>query len=166
MKITSIDCLILDGDYPFVWIHTDEGITGIGECFRRQPSVIKALVDDLLAPAIVGKDPLETARRFDDMMRAGSAVEMGGAVFCAVAGLDIAMWDLKGKALGVPIHNLLGGKRRDSIPVYASSMRRDLTPVQEARRAASLVEQGYRGYKLHSAVPGAIDDPADQTVPP
>lgn len=164
MKITSIDCLILDGDYPFVWIHTDEGVTGIGECFRRQPSVIKALVDDLLAPAVVGKDPLETARRFDDMIRAGSAVEMGGAVFCAVAGLDIAMWDLKGKALGVPIHNLLGGKRRDSIPVYASSMRRDLTPVQEARRAASLVEQGYRGYKLHSAVPGAIDDPADQTV--
>ena len=164
MKITSIDCLILDGDYPFVWIHTDEGITGIGECFRRQPGVTKALVDDLLAPAVVGKDPLETARRFDDMMRAGSAVEMGGAVFCAIAGLDIAMWDLKGKALGVPIHNLLGGKRRDSIPVYASSMRRDLTPVQEGRRAASLVEQGYRGYKLHSAVPGAIDDPADQTV--
>ena len=89
MKITSIDCLILDGDYPFVWIHTDEGITGIGECFRRQPSVIKALVDDLLAPAVIGKDPLQTARRFDDMTGAGSAVEMGGAVFCAIAGLDM-----------------------------------------------------------------------------
>ena len=98
------------------------------------------------------------------MMRAGSAVEMGGAIFCAIAGLDIALWDIKGKAFGVPISNLLGGARRDSIPVYASSMRRDLTPVEEGRRAASFVDQGYAGYKLHSAVPGAIDHPADQTV--
>ena len=164
MKITSVSCLILDGDFPFVWIRTDEGITGIGECFRRQPSVTKALIDDLLAPALVGANPLETARRFDDMARAASAAEMGGAAFCAIAGLDIAMWDIKGKALGVPIHNLLGGKLRDAIPVYASSMRRDMTPLEEARRAASLVEKGYRGYKLHSAVPGAIDHPADRTI--
>ena len=164
MKITSVSCLILDGDFPFVWIRTDEGITGIGECFRRQPSVTKALIDDLLAPALVGANPLETARRFDDMARAASAAEMGGAAFCAIAGLDIAMWDIKGKALGVPIHNLLGGAIRDAIPVYASSMRRDMTPLKEARRAASLVEKGYRGYKLHSAVPGAIDHPADQTI--
>ena len=164
MKITNVSCLILDGGYPFVWVRSDEGITGIGECFRRQPSVTKALIDDLLAPALVGKDPMETARRFDDMARAASAAEMGGAAFCAIAGLDIAMWDMKGKALGVPIHNLLGGAWRNRIPVYASSMRRDMTPLEEARRAASLVEMGYRGYKLHSAVPGEIDHPADQTV--
>lgn len=164
MKITDVSCKILDGDYPFLWVRTDEGITGIGECFRRQPSVTKALVDDLLAPALIGKDPTETARRFDDMARAASAEEMGGAAFCAIAGLDIAMWDIKGKALGVPIHNLLGGALRDEIPVYASSMRRDMTPLEEARRAASLVEMGYSGYKLHSAVPGEIDHPADQTI--
>ena len=164
MKITSVECLILDGDYPFVWVHTDEGITGIGECFRRQPSVTKALIEDLLTPALIGKDPLDTGRRFDDMTRAGSAVEMGGAVFCAIAGLDIALWDIKGKAFAVPIHKLLGGSARDNIPVYASSMRRDLTPVEEGRRAAHFAELGYSGYKLHSAVPGAIDHPADQTV--
>ena len=164
MRITSVECRILDGDFPFIWVHTDEGLTGIGECFRRQPAVTKTLIDDHLAPAIVGRDPLETGRRFDDMMRAGSAVEMGGAIFCAIAGLDIALWDIKGKAFGVPIYDLLGGATRDRIPVYASSMRRDLTPAAEGRRAASLVEQGYRGYKLHSAVPGAIDDPADQTI--
>ena len=164
MEITSVECLILDGDYPFVWVHTDDGITGIGECFRRQPEVTKTLVDQVLAPAIVGKDPLDTQVRFRDMMRAGSAVEMGGAIFCAIAGLDIALWDIKGKAFGVPIHKLLGGKIRDEVPVYASSMRRDLTPIEEGRRAASFVEQGYSGYKLHSAVPGAIDHPADQTI--
>ena len=164
MRITSVECLILGGDFPFVWVHTDEGITGIGECFRRQPSVTSTLIEDILAPAIVGKDPLDTNLRFNDMMRAGSGVEMGGAIFCAIAGLDIALWDIKGKAFGVPIHNLLGGATRDRIPVYASSMRRDLTPLEEGRRAASLVDQGYTGYKLHSAVPGAIDDPEDQTV--
>ncbi len=164
MKITSVECSILDDGYPFVWVHTDEGITGIGECFRRQPTVTKTLIEDLLAPALLGKDPVDTNCRFDDMMRAGAAVEMGGGVFCAIAGLDIALWDIKGKALGEPIHRLLGGAFRDKIPVYASSMRRDLTPVEEGRRAASLVEQGYGGYKLHSALPGAIDHPSDQTI--
>lgn len=164
MKVTGVECLVLDGDFPFVWVRTDEGVTGIGECFRRQPGVVKVLVEELLGPAIVGKEALDTGLRFRDMMAAGSAVEMGGAALCAIAGLDIALWDIKGKALGVPVHRLLGGKVRDRVPVYASSMRRDLTPLEEARRAASLVEQGYRGYKLHSAVPGEIDDRADGTI--
>ena len=131
MKIVSVECLILDGDFPFVKVHTDEGITGIGECFRRQPGVVKALIEEHLAPAISGRDPLDTGLRFRDMMEAGSAEDMGGAVFCAIAGLDIALWDIKGKALGVPIHKLLGGKLRDEVKVYASSMRRDLTPLEE-----------------------------------
>tara|TARA_B100001146_G_scaffold92957_1_gene82333 strand:+ start:1 stop:813 length:813 start_codon:yes stop_codon:yes gene_type:complete len=74
------------------------------------------------------------------------------------------MWDIKGKALGKPIYELLGGKAREKVRMYASSMRRDLTPLEEAKRAVSLVEEGYSGYKLHSALPGAIDDPSDQTI--
>ena len=164
MKITRVECLLLDRQFPFVRVHTDEGIVGIGECFRRQPELVKFLIDSTLAPAIHGQDPLDTELRWQDMVRAGCAVEMGGAVFCAVAGLDIALWDIKGKALGLPIHRLLGGAVRDEIRMYASSLRRDLTPLEEARRAESLVDAGYTAYKLHSAVPGAIDDPADQTV--
>ena len=164
MKITDVECLVLDRSFPFVRVRTDEGITGVGECFRRQPSVAKALIDDLLKPALLGKDPTETAARFADMARAGSAYEMGGAVWCAVAGLDIALWDIKGKAAGVPVCSLLGGMKRDRVRMYASSMRRDMTPLEEARRAASFVEQGYSGYKLHSAVPGAMDDGADYTI--
>ena len=165
MKITDVECLVLDQDFPFVRIHTDEGITGIGECFRRRPEITKMLVEEVLKPALIGKDPTDTAVRFKDMMRAGSAIEMGGLVFCAISGLDIAMWDIAGKALNVPIWKLLGGKHRDMIPVYASSMRRDLTPLEEGRRAAGLVEQGYSAYKLHSALPGAIDHPSDETIP-
>ena len=164
MKITDVECLVLDGDFPFVWVNTDEGLTGVGKCFRRQPEVTKAVIDSLLKPALLGKDPLDTEVRWSEMMRAGSALEMGGAIFCAIAGLDIALWDLAGKAYGVPIHRLLGGKVRSRVRMYASSMRRDMSPEEEGRRAASFVEQGYTAYKLHSAVPGAIDDPSDHTL--
>ena len=137
---------------------------GIGECIRRQPEVVKTLVDTTLKPALLGKDPVDTEVRWREMVAAGSASDMGGAVYCAIAGLDIALWDLKGKALDVPIYKLLGGKARDKVRMYASSMRRDMTPAEEAKRAASFVDAGYSAYKLHSAVPGAIDHPADQTI--
>jgi len=164
MKIVDVECLILDRQFPFVRVYTDEGLVGIGECFRRLPHVVKAVVDSNLKPVLLNTDPLDTEVRWQDMYRAASAIDMGGTVYCAIAGLDIALWDLKGKALGLPVYQLLGGKFRDKIRMYASSMRRDLTPVEEARRAVSFVEEGYSGYKLHSAVPGATDDPADQTV--
>ena len=164
MKIVDVECLILDRQFPFVRVYTDEGLVGIGECFRRLPHVVKAVVDANLKPVLLNTDPLDTEVRWQDMYRAASAIDMGGTVYCAIAGLDIALWDLKGKALGLPVYQLLGGKFRDKIRMYASSMRRDLTPVEEARRAVSFVEEGYSGYKLHSAVPGATDDPADQTV--
>ena len=164
MKITDVGCLVLDRQFPFVRVYTDEGLVGIGECFRRLPQVVKTLVDSTLTPALIGKDPVDTETRWREMVAAGSASDMGGAVYCAIAGLDIALWDLKGKALGVPIYKLLGGKARDKVRMYASSMRRDMTPVEEAERAASFVDAGYSAYKLHSAVPGAIDHPADQTI--
>ena len=164
MKITSIECLILEGEYPFVLVHTDDGLTGIGECFRRQPSVTKSMIDDIITPSIIGKNPVETDARYRDMIHSANALEIGGAAWIAIAGLDIALWDLKGKFLNQPIYELLGGKVRDSVPVYASSMKRDLTPYEEATRATGLVEKGYKGYKLHSAVPGKMDDSADQTI--
>ena len=60
MKITDVECLILDRSFPFVRVFTDEGVVGIGECFRRQPAIIKALIDELLKPALVGRDPIDT----------------------------------------------------------------------------------------------------------
>ena len=64
MKITDVECLVLDRQFPFVRIYTDEGIVGIGECFRRLPRVIKAITDGSLKPALVGKDPLDTELRW------------------------------------------------------------------------------------------------------
>tara|TARA_B100000003_G_scaffold146551_1_gene131835 strand:+ start:1815 stop:2894 length:1080 start_codon:yes stop_codon:yes gene_type:complete len=164
MKITSIKCEILDNDYPFIFVHTDQDIIGFGECFRRQPKVTKSIVENILEPALLGKDPLNTEQRFKDMKKAGNALEIGGAIWIAIAGIDIALWDIKGKSLNKPIYELLGGKTKEKMPVYASSMKRDLTPKEEAKRAVYYAEKGFKGYKLHSAVPGKIDDDADQTI--
>ena len=166
MKVTDVECLVLDGDYPFVIISTDEGITGYGECFRRSPEVSRAAIDTVFRPLVIGKDPFQTEAIFDLMLKAGSVSGPPGALLTAASGIDIALWDIKGKALNVPIYELLGGMRpgREKIRVYASSLLRDLSPVDEAKRAAGFQERGFTGYKMHSAVPGAIDHPADQTV--
>ena len=76
MKITSIECLILEGEYPFVLVHTDDGLTGIGECFRRQPSVTKSMIDDIITPSIIGKNPVETDARYRDMIHSANALEI------------------------------------------------------------------------------------------
>ena len=149
MKITSIKCEILDNDYPFIFVHTDQDIIGFGECFRRQPKVTKSIVENILEPALLGKDPLNTEQRFKDMKKAGNALEIGGAIWIAIAGIDIALWDIKGKSLNKPIYELLGGKTKEKMPVYASSMKRDLTPKEEAKRAVYYAEKGFKGYKLH-----------------
>ncbi len=164
MKITSVECLVLDDEYPYVILHTDEGITGFGECFRRAPYVSKVTVETLFAPLVVGKSPFDTEEIWDDMLKAGSVAGPTGALLTAAAGVDLALWDLKGKVLDTPIYNMIGGKRRDKIKVYASSLARDMSPADEARRVAHFRDQGFSAYKMHSAVPGKIDDPADLTV--
>ena len=63
MKIKSIKCEILDNHYPFIFVHTDEDIIGFGECFRRQPKVTKSVIENILQPALLGKNPLETDKR-------------------------------------------------------------------------------------------------------
>ena len=72
MKIPDVECLILDNSFPFVRVHTDDGLVGIGGCFRRQPEVARTLIDSLLKPAFVGEDPTDTEVRFRDMARADS----------------------------------------------------------------------------------------------
>jgi L-alanine-DL-glutamate epimerase-like enolase superfamily enzyme len=113
---------------------------------------------------LLGADPLDVERLHQRLMGLGDAVGPADTLSMAVAGVDIALWDLKGKALGQPIWQLLGGRVRERIPVYASSLRRDMAPKEEAERVASFVARGYRAYKLHSAVPGKVDDPADRTL--
>ncbi|NQW19421.1 MAG: hypothetical protein HQ477_01670 [Chloroflexi bacterium] len=60
MKITSVECLVLDEEYPYVILHTDQGITGFGECFRRAPYASKTAIETVFAPLVIGKSPFDS----------------------------------------------------------------------------------------------------------
>ncbi len=166
MKITDVQAIILrqlamdvskaDGsqDALLIRIETDEGITGVGEV-DSLPSVIKAIVD---APAshanamglrsmLLGEDPLEIDRLWHKMYRGSIYYGRTGPAIHAMSGIDIALWDIKGKALGQPIHRLLGGSHRDDIRAYASTLMPD-TPEETGEVVAGLVERGFTAIKL------------------
>ncbi|MEE8304868.1 MAG: mandelate racemase/muconate lactonizing enzyme family protein [Candidatus Tectomicrobia bacterium] len=131
-----------------VQVYTDEGLIGIGECMTRlAPKALQAIVEDL-EPILRGRDPRETEVLWELLY--GTMMNRGhtrGFFIEALSGIDIALWDLAGKAQGVPVYHLLGGKVRDRIEAYASSLRfRGLeTTLQTAR---TFMERGFRAMKI------------------
>ena len=131
-----------------VRVHTDEGLVGIGECMVRLTPEATAAIAREVGQVIVGMDPMHTTTAwelmFSVMMNRG---HLKGFFNEAMSGIDIALWDLKGKITGRPVYELLGGPQRDSIWCYASSLRFrgiDVT-VSEAQE---FVAQGYDAMKL------------------
>ncbi len=123
MKITGIETLPVSvgAGYDFavilVLVHTDEGLTGIGEASLagRGRGVVGIL--DHFAERLVGQDPARIEHWWSELTR-GTFWSNGQVIMSAVAGIDIALWDLKGKRLGVPVYELLGGPTRDRVRVY------------------------------------------------
>src|SRR5438876_1106160 len=153
-RIRDVEALVLYGKFPYVVVQTEDGLLGIGECDVFSAKVVKPAVEQILKPLLVGKNALDTGALWDQMSEALQRASMFGG---ALAGADIALWDIAGKALGAPIHQLLGGKRRDRVRFYASSMLRTLSADEEAERVAQMVDRGWTAYKLHGALPGRID---------
>jgi len=147
MKVTRIEPIDL-GSNLLVRVSTDEGIVGWGECSPMHVALVREHVERALARIVVGRDPFDlepiVERMFVDTYKlAGQSMAM------AASGIEIALWDIMGKALGQPIYRLLGGAYRTRIRMYASSMRRDITPQDEAARLAALVEQhGFTAVKV------------------
>ena len=144
MKITAIETLPVSVgpgyDYAviIVLVRTDEGLTGIGEASLggRGRGVLGIL--DHFAELLVGRDPGRIEHWWSEMVR-GTFWSTGQVVMSAVAGIDIALWDLKGKRLGVPVYDLLGGPTRERVRVYrhlsggsARGARRGCAPVPRA----------------------------------
>jgi L-alanine-DL-glutamate epimerase-like enolase superfamily enzyme len=129
-----------------------------------QVAVTHALVESALAPRIVGQDAADIERLWQSMYYGAYKLGPMGALLEAIAGIDIALWDIAGQVAGQPLYRLFGGKVREKATVYASSMKRGMSPVDEARRAAQFQEQGYGAYKLHSATPWMYDSGFDGTL--
>ena len=102
-------------------VHTDAGLTGLGETFYA-PTVVQAAVHDHFGPLLIGRDPFEVERHWEAMFRLSDHAGYGGAEMRAISALDVALWDIKGQAVGVPVYGLLGGAVRRRIRVYATGM--------------------------------------------
>jgi len=141
MKITGVTTYVLEGllgNKAFGWsvwvtdrrqaalcvVSTDEGIEGVGEAFYiGGPAKIAAsMISDAYAPLIIGKDPFDTATIWDFLYNRTRDQGRKGLPVSALSAIDIALWDIKGKALGLPVHKLLGGSYRDKARVYATGL--------------------------------------------
>jgi L-alanine-DL-glutamate epimerase-like enolase superfamily enzyme len=164
MKVTRVESVVLMGRYQLVRVHTDEGVVGVGEVSPMNVAVTHTLVEKSLAPLVVGENPADIERLWHKMFHNPYKLGPMGALLEAIAGVDIALWDIAGKVAGRPVYELLGGSFREAPEVYASSMQRGMSPKEEAERAVSFQEEGYRAYKIHSATPWMYDDGFDQTL--
>src|SRR4051794_33865737 len=120
VKITAAHTAVVEGNYDWTFVRIDsdvDGLRGLGECFGAPG--LTAIVRDL-APLLVGEDPRDIDRLWAKLRwGASGAGSPAGIVYNAISGMEAALWDLVGKAYGVPIHRLLGGRFRDSVRMYA-----------------------------------------------
>ncbi|ENA34394.1 MULTISPECIES: galactonate dehydratase [Pseudomonas] len=148
MKITKLTTYIVPPRWCFLKIETDEGITGWGEpVLEGRAHSVAAAVEEL-ADYLIGKDPRNIEDHWTVLYR-GGFYRGGGIHMSALAGIDQALWDIKGKALGVPVHDLLGGQVRESIRVY-SWIGGD-RPAETAAHALERKEKGFTAIKMNAS---------------
>lgn len=166
MKITEVRPLLLSqvytddevwgwsGGQVRVWhsalvqIFTDKGIYGLGEMGTGHylPEAARSICD-AISPMLIGQDPFEIEVLQRKLYRLGANWGRRGLAMGVISGIEIALWDLKGKALGLPVHSLLGGKRRDRVRAYASGgMAQPLASLQE--EVAGYRERGFTAVKV------------------
>ncbi len=150
MKITAIKTLICHcyrTNWVFVKVMTDEGLYGVGESTLEYRELTVAQAVKELERTLVGRDPHQIEAIWHQTYR--DAYWRGGPVLMsALSGVEMALWDIKGKALGVPVYQLLGGKVRDSVPCYANGWFAPAkTPDEFAAKAREAVAAGFSGLK-------------------
>jgi galactonate dehydratase len=138
MRVTGVETFLCAAEwrnFVFVRVDTDEGLHGWGEATLEGKEQTVAAATDELARYLIGKDPAQIERHWHHMYEI--PFWRGGPVLgSAIAGIDQALWDIKGKALGVPVYELLGGAARDRIRYYANGWFHSATTIDEIATAA------------------------------
>ena len=138
LKITKLETFLVKPRWLFLKIHTNAGIVGLGEPITEGRALTCATAVKEVEPYLVGKDPRPVAKHWQAIYR--HAFYRGGPILTsALSGIDQALWDIKGKALGVPVYELLGGPTRDRVRVYAHASRPD--------QMKSLKAKGFTAFK-------------------
>lgn len=156
MRITAVETIHLSkgitvhaGPVEWLWvrIHTDAGLVGLGETYPH-PAAEKAVVHRSLARVLLGRDASRIDRLWADMFQAVSYSGWGGAEMRAISAVDIALWDLAGKAAGMPLYKLLGGASRDAIRTYNTCYDHLDFLTEPVRLARELLAQGIQAMKI------------------
>ena len=154
MKITAAKVLVCSPDRNFVTlkIETDAGVYGLGDgTLNGRELAVSSYLEEHVIPCLIGRDPFQTEDIWQYLYR-GAYWRRGPVTMTAVAAVDVALWDIKGKALGTPVYNLLGGRSRDAVLVYTHANGR--TPEETADSVRGHMEQGYLAVRAQCAVPG------------
>lgn len=154
MKITKATVNICSPGRNFVTlkIETDEGIYGLGDATLngREVAVAACLLEHII-PCLMGRDPFQTEDMWQYLYR-GGYWRRGPMTMACIAAVDVALWDIKGKALNTPVYNLLGGRSRDGVLVYAHANGADIEQTVDA--VARQMERGYLAVRAQSGIPG------------
>ena len=154
MQITDARVFVCSPGRNFVTlkITTDEGIYGLGDATLngRELAVASYLTDHVL-PCLIGRDPFQTEDIWQYLYR-GAYWRRGPVGMSAIAAVDTALWDIKGKVCGQPLYQLLGGKSRNRVLVYGHANGADLDSTVEA--VGRYIEMGYQAIRAQSGIPG------------
>ena len=133
-----------------VTVETDEGVTGIGEGYGPNPHVVETVVEEKYRPRLLGEDPRDRERLWDDMLILDTYWDRKGQGVAAASGVDMALWDLAGKYYDEPLYRLLGGDvgSEGSVEAYASDLFWD-DPEVMAERAGGYADRGFSAVKAH-----------------
>ena len=177
MKITDAKVLVTCPGRNFVTlkISTDEGIYGLGDAtLNGRELAVASYLKDHVIPCILGRDPFQTEDMWQYLYR-GAYWRRGPVTMTAIAAIDTALWDIKGKALNTPVYNLLGGKSRTGVLVYGHANGVDIPATCD--EVARYIDMGYRAIRAQTGIPGlpstygvAHDklfyEPAEKGLPP
>jgi L-alanine-DL-glutamate epimerase-like enolase superfamily enzyme len=169
MRISRVQAFLCDAGWrpwTFVKVETDDGLVGWGECSdSRNPHGVAGSVRDL-EPLLIGEDPRAVQRLYWDMLRSFRQ-NLGGTSHKAIAGIELALWDIKAKALGVPVYELFGGPMRDRVQLYWSHCgttrarhgdKLGLPPLRTYDDIAALgqevIARGFGALKTNIVIPG------------
>lgn len=175
-RIESAEVIVTCPGRNFVTlkIRTSEGITGVGDAtLNGRELAVAAYLTEHVIPCLIGRD----AQRIEDtwqFLYRGAYWRRGPVTMCAIAAVDMALWDIKGKIAGLPVYQLLGGASREGVMVYGHA--NGNTIDETLQNAAHYKEQGYRAIRLQSGVPGLAStygvskdrmfyEPADAELP-
>ena len=151
MKIVKLESFLTNcglRNYLFVRLSTDSGLTGLGEAtLEWQEMAVQTLLHEWAEERILGVCPFDIEQVFGDLVR--DQYQGGPTVMTVISALEVACWDIIGKACGQPVYRLLGGRARDMLPAYANGWYGGaMTPQDYARKSREVVARGYRSMKF------------------